>query len=175
MATRRPKSAAAGATGPDPGRKRKGPTGPTAAGKRKPTAKRVRRTAEETLRAYVEAQPAPSKLTMARLRVIEEGLSNGLTQTMIADLAGITRETMREWRESHPPVSGIFARAEARFAATALGKITLAIQEGDWRACAWFLERRRPSEFARTQVVEGEVALNWAELVAALGESENAA
>jgi hypothetical protein len=112
---------------------------------------------------------------MARLKIVERGLKEGLTQTIIAEMAGITRETLREWREAHPPVSGIFARAEAEFAAKALGRITAAIDEGDWRASAWFLERRRPAEFARTQVVEGEVGLNWAELVAALGEREHAA
>ena len=38
-----------------------------------------------------------------------------------------------------------------------LQRIHKAADEGDWKASAWYLERRYPNEYARTQRITGEV------------------
>jgi transposase len=110
-----------------------------------------------------------------RARIIE-ALASGLTITAAARLAGISRETYYEWldRGRQAPTGRYrefveaVGRAEAEAEQRATAQIAVAAND-DWRAAAWWLERRvreyRKTERHEVTGRDGEalrVALKWA-------------
>ena len=98
-----------------------------------------------------------SKLTTARAKRICDALAVGATLQSAAEYAGIHRDTLRHWIQKGERMHrGIYARlaedvyeAQGRAKVAALATIARASKDGDWKAAAWFLERREPEGYGR--------------------------
>jgi transposase-like protein len=111
----------------------------------------------------------PSKLTPAVRKRIALAVEAGATYTTAAEFAGVTDRTLRSWlargraeQDARKPdrserqyvllleaVEQASARAEVR-AAHMISKAA----ENDWRAAAFFLERRDPANWGKRLAVE---------------------
>ena len=86
-----------------------------------------------------------SKLTETTQATIRAALEAGNTRAAAAQAAGITSETLRLWMRKgekqktgrHKTLARTVEQAEAQ------AEIQAAWQRGEWRAAAWWLERRR--------------------------------
>jgi transposase len=117
---------------------------------------------------------APSALTDEREKVILETIRVGATFTAAARLAGVSVDTIHEWRRrgagAHPtrPATPRLARF-ARAVDEALGQAEQVIVERihvasveDWRAGAWLLERRHPDAYGVKAQLEHSGAVTTA-------------
>ena len=91
----------------------------------------------------------PSKFTDETKKRLLQALSVGCTYELAAKFAGIHEATFYSWlakgREGNPDFSSFYEaakKAEAACATGALGVIVQSARDGDWKAAAWFLERR---------------------------------
>lgn len=91
----------------------------------------------------------PSKKTPATVAKIAEAIANGLPDHHAAALAGITNETLREWKAdeefSLSIKSAVAARLTKRLARVEAGRL-------GWQGTAWILERCYAAEFARPEI-----------------------
>lgn len=95
----------------------------------------------------------PPKKNEARVYEILQGLSIGMSRRAASALGGISDDTLRRWMKSDDTLAHSVERAEATASQTAVESIHRASIDGDWRAAAWWLERRRPEEWGkRTQI-----------------------
>jgi len=91
------------------------------------------------------------KLNDERTKRIIQAIKLGATYQIAAENAGIARSTLYDWlRKGEKQTKGLyrtfldtFKKAEAAAALAALANISRASQNGDWKASAWLLERRR--------------------------------
>ncbi len=91
-----------------------------------------------------------SGLTAEVQRLLVEGAELGLTRQLQADYAGVGVSTLRNWLSmgrkastgKHRALLDAVERAEGQGAAKAMRKIKAAAEAGDWKAAAWFMERR---------------------------------
>ncbi|MHC4137370.1 MAG: hypothetical protein ACYS0K_20665 [Planctomycetota bacterium] len=96
-----------------------------------------------------------TKLTPAAQERVVSALLLGNSRATAAKFAGIDRATLRRWmargaeeKESiYAELRAAVLEAESRAKVTAMGCIMKAMREGDWRAAAWWLERKWPAEF----------------------------
>ena len=96
-----------------------------------------------------------SKLTETTQATLRAALEAGNTRAAAARGAGISYECLRLWiRRGEKEKTGkhrILARtieqAEAQAEREAVAEIRAAWQRGEWRAAAWWLERRRPETY----------------------------
>lgn len=102
-----------------------------------------------------------ARLTRAVQEKITSALALGVYRKDAAAFAGISDATFRRWmKRGMKEATGIYAEfrtavldAESRAKVLAMGCVTKAIREGDWKAAAWFLERKWPQEYGdRTQL-----------------------
>lgn len=95
-----------------------------------------------------------SKATEPRVEALLNALRAGNTRGAAAAYAEISRQTFYRWLESdvsfRDSVEKAEAEAEVRFAA----QVAKAATNGTWQAAAWWLERRRPNDFALRSRVE---------------------
>lgn len=109
-----------------------------------------------------------SKLTPEIEKTILETIRMGATFAAAADRAGISPDTIQEWRQrgegTHPkrgPTADLvrFALAVKKAMGDAevlhVGRITKA-SEKDWTASAWILERRHPERYGRIDRARAE-------------------
>jgi hypothetical protein len=75
-------------------------------------------------------------------------LAQGHTVSAVCGAVGIGERTFYEWRESHPHFSQAVTRAIGKSKIALLDKLR---QSNDWRAQAFLLERRWPTEFGKTE------------------------
>src|SRR5207249_1255572 len=73
-------------------------------------------------------------------------LSEGHRVSAVSGAVGIGERTFYEWREKHPHFSEATTRAIGQSKITLLDKLR---QADDWRAQAFLLERRWPTEFGK--------------------------
>ena len=94
----------------------------------------------------------------------------GATYEIAAEHAGICRKTLYSWIEKgktaskgskHYTFLHDFRKAEARAALTSLTTIQREIQNGDWKAAAWFLDRR--AGFRRDATISNETNISQTE------------
>lgn len=91
------------------------------------------------------------KLNEEREKRIIQAIKLGGTYQIAAENAGIARSTLYDWlRKGDKQAKGLyrtfldnFKKAEAAAALAALANISRASQNGDWKASAWLLERRK--------------------------------
>jgi len=116
----------------------------------------------------------PPKINEERIEKIANLLERGNTRRTAAHASGIGDSTLRLWlsiareerdrleeggrpRKSKALYLALLAsveRAEAKAEARHVERIRLASEEGTWQASAWWLERRRPQDFARRARVQ---------------------
>lgn len=94
----------------------------------------------------------PTKYSAATVARLEEALRIGATYAAACGYAGISEDTLSNWRTNKSGFSERLARAEAEATVGWLTTIESA-QARDWRAAAWMLEHRYPREYGR-QVTE---------------------
>jgi len=148
----------------------------------------------------------PTKCTPELTAEFAKHMQGGLYLEEACALVGVTPNSVRAWKrrgeealdaagddldavpEEEQPFAA-FLRASARAEAAAIARAALQIQqaaagpvEGDWRAAAWFLERRRPDTWglrkteARTEVAAGAPTdeegrpVSWWDVVRAASE-----
>ena len=94
----------------------------------------------------------------------------GATYEIAAEHAGICRKTLYSWIEKGKTANKgstfytflhEFRKAEARAALTSLTTIQREIQNGDWKAAAWFLDRR--AGFRRDATISNETNISQTE------------
>ena len=104
----------------------------------------------------------PSKFTADRRAAILENLETGVSREVASHAAGVDPETLRRWiRKGEEATKGLYrqfvidiGKAEATAVVDMVQVIHDASQRGDWRAAAWWLERRRPADWGRRQAIE---------------------
>jgi len=107
----------------------------------------------------------PSKFTPETIRRLLEAIALGATYAAACRYAGITFETFNQWRRGHVPrlanpklkaeFSDGLTRAEAEAEMYALAAIRTAAANGEWRAAAWWLERRHPRDYGKVALLGG--------------------
>ncbi len=98
----------------------------------------------------------PSKLTPEIQDKIIQALAIGNYRKDAAEYAGIDATTLHRWmlrgaREKDSACADLrtaVLEAESRAKITAIGSITKAMRNGDWRAAAYWLERKFPHQFS---------------------------
>lgn len=99
----------------------------------------------------------PTKLTPEITKKFVDAIRVGATQRIAALYAGVTDDTIINWRTRHPEFAEAIREAEGAGAVQSLAKIEQAASAGDWRAAAWKMERRFPQEYGKTvQEVQGK-------------------
>lgn len=94
-----------------------------------------------------------SKLTPARQALAVEAIEAGVTYADAAACAGIAESTWHMWMKRSPAFREAIAAASARVELRCLQIINEAMVK-DWRAAAWFLERRFPERWGNRQQVD---------------------
>lgn len=89
-------------------------------------------------------------------------VSNGASNADVIAYLGVAEGTFYTWlREPKNDAQRALAqglkKAETERKLWHLQRIHEAAKSGDWKASAWYLERRYPNEYARTQRITGEV------------------
>lgn len=111
-----------------------------------------------------------TKLNEEVKKRIISAIQMGATYEIAAEHAGICRKTLYSWIEKgktaskgskHYTFLHDFRKAEARAALTSLTTIQREIQNGDWKAAAWFLDRR--AGFRRDATISNETNISQTE------------
>ena len=98
-------------------------------------------------------------------KLLEEAIgliANGATNKDVCNYIGVAESTFYRWLKEprtdlERKLGEELKRAESRRRMWCLKKIYAAADSGSWQAAAWYLERRYPNEYARTQRITGEV------------------
>jgi transposase len=122
----------------------------------------------------------PSKRTPEREEKIIEALRAGNTKRAAAAAGGVGASTLFAWIAEFPEFKDAIERAEADAERAMVARVRDAAESGIWTAAAWWLERRRPGDFARREKVESKVELSGPdggpiETVAGLSDHEKRA
>src|SRR5260221_12746645 len=96
----------------------------------------------------------PTKFNADVQQRICEAIALGLTHEQAAASAGITRETLRQWRNAKLAFSADLEKAEITGMSARLERIQMAAKDGAWQADAWWLERRFPDQWGRRERVD---------------------
>jgi transposase len=101
----------------------------------------------------------PSKMTDERVTKIVEALRAGNYLETAARYAGISYETLNQWRKEFPEFSESVEQARAEGEVRGVLVINRAEQAGDWRAAAWRLQHAYPERWTARVEVEGNIGL----------------
>jgi hypothetical protein len=77
-----------------------------------------------------------------------------MTRRAACAVAGIHHTQLYRWMHASAPFRTAIEKAEGRAEATFSARVSQAAGKGTWQAAAWWLERRRPEEYARRQQVD---------------------
>jgi len=89
----------------------------------------------------------PYKMTEEKIQNILKHLEDGLTLKDSCDLENVSDESFRKWKKENVNSEILIKQAELRRKSEKL-KIIHEAATTDWRAAAWYLERKYPKEFA---------------------------
>ena len=120
------------------------------------------------------------KLNKVREESILDNLRLGSSRRSAAELSGVSARTLQRWikrgEEGESEEWERFAhkvyRAEAVAEGHAVDLILEAAKKGDWRAAAWWLERRHPNRWSKSQHVAIEADNSPMEIVVRIGGKE---
>lgn len=93
------------------------------------------------------------KYTQERAQRVLEAISAGATRKAAAGHAGIDERTLYRWLERHVSFASLLRAREDDVEVRACAVIQQAALD-DWRAAAWWLERRRADEYGRRDKVD---------------------
>ena len=107
-----------------------------------------------------------TKLTETTQATLRAALEAGNTRAAAAQGAGITYECLRLWIRKgekektgrHRTLARTIEQAEAQAEREAVAEIRAAWTRGEWRAAAWWLERRRPETYREQKDQGGSAA-----------------
>ena len=98
------------------------------------------------------------ELAEEAIRLVKGGASNADVISYLGVAEGTFYAWLREPKnEAQTALAQGLKKAETERKLWHLQRIHRAAEEGDWKASAWYLERRYPNEYARTQRLTGEV------------------
>lgn len=102
------------------------------------------------------------KLTQELAREAIRLVQNGASNSDVISYLGVAESTFYAWlrdpqNDAQVELAQGLKKAETERKLWHLQRIHRAAEEGDWKASAWYLERRYPNEYARTQRITGEV------------------
>ena len=95
-----------------------------------------------------ESKHRRTKRTRVRRERILDALQKGVPRHTAATVAGIDRTTFWRWLADDASLRSDVEQAEAAGELALLENINEAAKV-DWRAAAWWLERRRPEDYGR--------------------------
>jgi len=90
----------------------------------------------------------PTKRTPEREQRLFEALRAGNTRKAACLYAGVGLSQFAEWQERFRDFREAIQKAEADAEVRAVAQIAQAARDGTWQAAAWWLERRRPEDYA---------------------------
>ena len=94
----------------------------------------------------------PLKMTPERVKGILDGLRLGLSRTIAASAAGISKSTIANWATRSESFREQLEQAEAEAERMLMGLIVGAAAKKlptSWQAAAWILERTRPERYGQ--------------------------
>jgi hypothetical protein len=104
--------------------------------------------------AHPSKRGRPSKLTPDVRKKILDATLTGASLTDVAAYAGISTKSLKRYREQDPAFKAEFEQAEATAAVGFCLTIKRASDRGEWKAAAWWLERRRPEDWCLKLILE---------------------
>lgn len=81
------------------------------------------------------------KKTPETIARIVESLEMGLSDPKAAELAGISPDTLRRWKEDDPPLRARLDIARRTNIMKRMSRMDAAAERGDWKSDAWYMER----------------------------------
>ena len=96
----------------------------------------------------------PTKLTPAAEKAILDALRAGATRTAAFEAAGISRARISTYMRGFVTFRDAVMQAEAGAELRAIVGVRQAINANDWRAAAWWLERRRHDDWGRRDRID---------------------
>lgn len=115
----------------------------------------------------------PSKRTPEVEKRITDALTAGMSRKGAAEYGGIDEGTLIDWVKRYPNFASAVVAAEAACEFRATLTIRAAFNDGDWKAAAFWLERRRNKEWGRQ--VKVEIINTVRQMARAAGADEDAA
>jgi hypothetical protein len=98
------------------------------------------------------------KLTDERMGAILAALRAGCTRRAAAAVGGIHHSTFYEWINHDPTLADAVEKAEGEAEAFYTAAVAKAARDPrTWTAAAWWLERRKNSDYARRDKVEMQI------------------
>lgn len=121
------------------------------------------------------------KFSEPRIHAILAGLQQGNTRRASAEAAGVSSRTLQRWlQRGRDSKTGKYVEllrrveaAECKAETAMVKSIVQAASEGDWRAAAWWLERRVPQDFAKRQRLSVEPEQGPVEFVVQIGGTKH--
>jgi transposase len=105
----------------------------------------------------------PTKYTPDRAKRLIDAVRMGASYEIACNYAGISVDTLANWRKRYSDFSEQINEAEGAAAVGWLAKIEKAANDNVWQAAAWKLERRYPEQYGRqvvTQQVTGRIIVD---------------
>jgi hypothetical protein len=100
----------------------------------------------------------PPKYNEQRAERVLEAIRAGATRRAAAGHAGVSPDTLERWQRRYAGFADSLTRAEDDIEVRTVALIQQAAQT-DWKASAWWLERRRPRDYGRTWLTAGDDAV----------------
>ncbi len=104
-----------------------------------------------------------TKATQKTINIILDAISDGLTQREAAILAGISEDTISNWKGQDSDFSEQIRQKQIECKRKHLKNIEKA-SETNWKASVWWLERKYPDEFSPNNKVKLETNIQLDEL-----------
>ena len=115
-----------------------------------------------------------SKMTAPRVEAALEALRHGCTRRAAAGAAGVIASTFYRWMDDDATFRDEVEKAELQAEAAFTMAVAVAVPK-NWQAAAWWLERRKHTEYGRKDAVEMKIDLRTEarQLAQDLGLSED--
>ena len=112
----------------------------------------------------------PSKYKPEVIAKLIQSIELGGTYEIACGYAGISVETLNQWRKHKSGLSELLSEAEGRAATKWLAKIET---DPSWQSSAWKLERRYPHQYGKTVQEQQHTGKDGAPLTIVFGERKD--